>query len=97
MYVCMSVLVLVMSVLVTKELEACQQWLKDNKLSLHLGKTESMIFCSKRKLKDVKSFEVRCENIRINNVNEVKYLGLQIDSNLSGENAVINILKKSEC
>ena len=79
----------------SKELEACQQWLKDNKLSLHLGKTESIIFGSKRKLKDVKSFEVRCENIIINKVNEIKYLGLQIDSNLSGENAVMNILKKA--
>ena len=79
----------------SKELEACQQWLKDNKLSLHPGKTESIIFGSMRKLRDVKSFEVRYENITINNVNEVKYLGLQIDSNLSGENAVMNILKKA--
>ena len=62
---------------------------------MHLGKTESVIFGSKRKLKDVKSFEVRCKNIRINNVKEVMYLGLQIDSNLSGENAVMNILKKA--
>ena len=46
----------------------------DNKLSLHLGKTEAMIFGTKRKLKKVELFEVRCGNIEINNVKEVKYL-----------------------
>ena len=79
----------------TKELESCQQWLRDNKLSLHLGKTEAMIFGTKRKLKKVVSFEVKCGNTIINNVNEVKYLGLQIDNNLSGESAVMNVLKKA--
>jgi len=32
------------------ELESVNQWLVDNKLSMHLGKTESMLFGSKRKL-----------------------------------------------
>ena len=27
----------------SKELESCRQWLIDNKLSLHLGKTESTV------------------------------------------------------
>ena len=51
----------------------------------------------KKLLKDpyVVSFEVKCGNTIINNVNEVKYLGLQIDNNLSGENAVMNDLKKA--
>ena len=48
----------------SKELESCQQWLKDNKLSLHLGKTEAMIFGTKRKLKEVKSFDVKCGNVK---------------------------------
>jgi hypothetical protein len=34
-----------------KELQFCSQWLIDNKLSLHLGKTECILFGSKRKLK----------------------------------------------
>ena len=62
---------------------------------MYLSKTEAMIFGTKRKLKKVESFEVKCGNIKINNVNEVKYLGLQIDDNLSGEAAVNNVLKKS--
>ena len=32
------------------ELESCSKWLVDNKLSLHLGKTECILFGSKRKL-----------------------------------------------
>ena len=44
------------------ELNSCRQWLIDNKLSLHLGKTESILFGSKRKLRKVTSFEVKCNN-----------------------------------
>ena len=34
----------------------------DNKLLLHLGKTESILFDSKRKLKRMESFDVKCGN-----------------------------------
>ena len=37
--------------LLKKELETAIDWLIDNKLSLHLGKTESILFGSKIKLK----------------------------------------------
>ena len=37
-----------------KVLESCSDWLVDNKLSLHLGKTECILFGSKGKLKRVK-------------------------------------------
>ncbi|CAL4126382.1 unnamed protein product, partial [Meganyctiphanes norvegica] len=78
----------------SKELESCRQWLIDNKLSLHLGKTEAIIFGSKRKLSKIKSFEVKSGDVVINNVNKVKYLGLQIDNTLAGENIVMSIVKK---
>ena len=39
-----------------QELESCSKWLMDNKLSLHLGKTESILFGSKRKLKKINDF-----------------------------------------
>lgn len=35
-----------------QELESCSKWLVDNKLSLHLGKTECILFGSKRKIKN---------------------------------------------
>ena len=66
----------------------------DNKLSLHLGKTESILFGSKRKLKKVESFDVKCGNESIKHVNSVKYLGVQIDNDLSGNSIVKDIVKK---
>ena len=48
----------------------------NNKLYLHLGKTKAMIFGTKRKLKEVESFKLRCGDIESNNVKKVKYLGL---------------------
>ncbi|CAL4138853.1 unnamed protein product, partial [Meganyctiphanes norvegica] len=59
----------------SKELDSCRQWLMDNKLSLHLGKTESILFGTRRKLKRVESFEVKCGNEIVMHVNTVKYLG----------------------
>ena len=52
-------------------LDMCSQWLVDNKLSLHLGKTECVLFGPKRKLKDHSDF---C----IQSTNKVKYLGVII-------------------
>ena len=78
----------------SRELESCRQWLIDNKLSLHLGKTEAILFGSKRKLKRANSFDVKCGEIKVKNVNSVKYLGLQIDNNLSGTSVIEDIIKK---
>jgi hypothetical protein len=75
-------------------LESCSSWLVDNKLSLHLGKTECILFGSKRKLKRDFSFKVVCHNHTISPTSSVKYLGLSIDDNLSGETVVNSIVSK---
>lgn len=72
----------------------CSDWLVDNKLSLHLGKTESILFGSKRKLKKVKDFNIVCNGHTIESTTSVKYLGLNIDNLLSGELVVNNIISK---
>ena len=77
-----------------KELESCSHWLVDNKLSLHLGKTECIIFGPKRKLKKVKEFKIKCNDHVINSQTKIKYLGIDIDQNLSGEITVNSIIKK---
>ena len=79
----------------SKNLSSCKNWLVDNKLSLHLGKTEAILFGTKRKLKNVDEFNVKCDDVIIKSVKSVKYLGLMIDENLSGVDIVSNILKKS--
>ena len=38
---------------VSEELAKLNVWLTDNKLSLHLGKTESLLFASTRKLNNL--------------------------------------------
>ena len=37
--------------ILSAELDSCRKWLIDNKLSLHLGKTVSILFGSKNKIK----------------------------------------------
>ena len=81
--------------ILSENLSSCRKWLIDNKLSLHLGKTETIIFGTKQKLKNVKDFSVKCNKINIQKVKCVKYLGLTLDENLSGVEIVSNILKKS--
>ena len=49
-----------------KELESCSKWLVDNKLSLHLGKMDCILFGPKQKLKKHKYFNIKCNGHVIN-------------------------------
>ena len=83
------------SATLSSELNSCNKWLIENKLALHPGKCESILFGSKRKCKKVNSFEVTYNNTAISGQNNIKYLGSDIDRTLSGEGNVNNIIKKS--
>ena len=76
------------------ELEMCSKWLIDNKLSLHMGKTECILFGSKRKLRKVSDFSIECNGHTIKAQRSVKYLGLNLDDQLSGEAIVNSIVQK---
>ena len=78
-------------------LDSCKNWLVDNKLSIHLGKTESILFGPKRKLQNVaeNDFLIVCDNIKIESKSCVKYLGVILDNFLSGEHIVDSIIKKA--
>ena len=69
-------------------LSSCKRWLVDNKLSLHLGKTECLLFGSKRKLKGVESFRVICEGRTIDRV-----FSVQLDPSLDGSLHIGKVLK----
>ena len=43
------------------ELEIVSEWLVDNKLSLHLGKTESILFGSRSRLKSQSVLSITCK------------------------------------
>ena len=76
----------------TQALEICKKWLVDNKLSLHLGKTECLLFGSKKRLKNCANFQVSCDGNGISRVFDVRYLGVQLDSNINGSSHVANVL-----
>ena len=75
------------------ELSNCKKWLVDNKLSLHVGKTECLLFGSKNRLKRAGDFRVFCEGMAVKRVFHVKYLGCYLDDNLSNAIHVGNVLK----
>ena len=70
-------------------------WLYDNKLSLHLGKTESIIFASKSLLRKHKSINITCWDTTVGSVDSVKYLGAYLDQSLIGEIMSDNVIKNA--
>ena len=51
--------------LLQNELEVISEWLVDNKLSLHLGKTESILFGSKSRLRSQSNLRISCKGTQI--------------------------------
>ena len=81
--------------LLTRDLGRVSNWLVDNKLSLHLGKTESILFGSKPKLKKDSNLNILCNGTVIQHTDSVKYLGATLDQCLSYETMVTSIIKKA--
>ena len=76
------------------ELSNCKRWLTDNKLSLHLGKTECLLFGTKRRLGKVGDFSVKCDGTAVGRVTSVGYLGFVLDENLNGTEHVTGLIRK---
>ena len=76
------------------ELKMRSKWLIDNKLSLHMEKTECILFGSKRKLRKIGDFSIECNGHTIKAQRSVKYLGLSLDYQLTGEAIVNSIMQK---
>ena len=79
----------------SSELSICQSWLIDNRLSLHLGKTECILFGSRRRLGPDTKFEVRLDNTVVSRVTSVKYLGIHLDQFLDFSNHVERLINKA--
>ena len=71
------------------------EWLIDNKLSLHLGKTESILFGSQPRLKSKSALNISCKGTAIEGKDSVKYLGAVLEQSLSGEAMVNSIIQKA--
>ena len=77
-----------------KELCALSSWLVDNKLSLHLDKTESILFGSCKKICNSPSSDIKCWDTKISSKKSVRYLGVDLEQKLSGKLILKNTLKK---
>ena len=77
------------------ELQSVNHWLVENKLCLHPGKCEAMLFSSKRKRRRSQNFCVKFGSTDIHGTNEVKYLGSIIERDLSGTECVKSIINKA--
>ena len=78
----------------SKVMESCSNWLIDNKLSLHLGNTDCVLFGSRRKLKKVTYFNVKCKKQIIKSQDRVNHLGLSIDKYMNCERIANSIIGK---
>lgn len=79
----------------SSELESVSEWLVCNKLSLHLGKTESILFGSKQKLKTQPALKVECNGQSIQSKDSVSYLGATIGQNLTFDSMVMSVIQKA--
>ncbi len=69
----------------SQELESCNEWLVDKRLSLQLRKTEAILCGTTRKTRNTEDFKVKYKDIAIESVLEVKYIGIKIVKTLSRE------------
>jgi hypothetical protein len=69
-------------------------WLNENKLTLNLNKTRSMIIDSGRKLCNISSMTVSVNNTEISNASNFNYLGVTITANFTWSEHIDRISAK---
>ena len=79
----------------SKELNAVNEWLKENRLSLHIGKTQSILFGSKKSLQKDDKLHITCNGQDIEIKEEVQYLGMALDQALKCSCIIDKIVSKS--
>ena len=80
--------------IVTSELHKISEWTKFNRLSLNLNKTTYMIIYNSKNKNKEKCFKIRlCEN-DIKQSQKIKYLGLNLQSNLKSNDHLNYVYKK---
>jgi hypothetical protein len=79
------------------ELDQVHNWLCANKLSLHVGKTASMLLCSHQKRRHLQNQHISLDvhNEQIGQVEGLKYLGVHIDQHLNFNQHIDDVCKKN--
>ena len=78
---------------VNYELKNLSNWLKANKISLNVGKTELVLFTSSKKQLDC-NLKIKLKGKRLYEVDSVRYLGIQIDKRLTWKQQINNVALK---
>jgi len=78
----------------SNEMESLSIWLEQNKLSLHLGKTESILFATHKKLSVRNSLNIQCKGVYIAPKSCIKYLGAYFDQDMSFSTIGRNYISK---
>ena len=76
------------------ELKHLVDWLEENKLSIHLGKTESILFGSHQKLRKCNVLNISCNGVSVKASKTVKYLGVYLDQNMNFNSMGTTLVKK---
>ena len=80
---------------VNTELKEVTKWLRLNKLSLNVEKTEPFFFHPPPHHKhDYSNYSIKLNGTKIEPVNSVKYLGMYIDRHLNWNNHICELSKK---
>ena len=80
----------------SKDLESICDWFVNNKLSIHFGdgKTKSILFASKFKIKKVRKLNIKYGKIQIKQHSKAKYLGCILDETMPGETMTLRVINK---
>ena len=76
------------------ELKIISDWLNANRLSLNVDKSKLIIFKSKRKIINTDNFSIKLNGCKLVSTENVKYLGLYLDKNLSFDYHINQLSKK---
>ena len=76
-----------------RDLNIITLWCRKNKLSLNIKKTKCMLFGSRVRLKRTKRLNLYINNTSIDFVHQYKYLGVILDSHLTFNKHLNNIIK----
>ncbi len=92
-YASAQTLVELMAIL-NEELESTEKWILENKLILNTSKTKSIVFGSNCSLRSKPELKLYINKTLIQQVNEVKLLGITLDNKLSWSKHIENTVKR---
>ena len=76
------------------DVKLCFEWLNANRLSLNTNKTKLLFFHSKKKSFAFENISIKLNKIKQLHADNVKYLGIFLDKNLSWDYHILQLSKK---